>query len=191
MSNALSSTANDFLHEMSHKFTQSNQIDPQASKGIDIKRGLRNHDGTGVMVGVTQIGNVYGYYMQNGERVPMPGKMVYRGINVEDLILGFTSEGRFGYEETAFLLLMGHLPTREELDGFNQVLDELPFYFNGAGFVNKHRTALFLLEESMRLLDISLDLPDVESARKLCEDWEKNTAQLYTAVLQALRVGSA
>ena len=125
MSNALSSTANDFLHEMSHKFTQSNQIDPQASKGIDIKRGLRNHDGTGVMVGVTQIGNVYGYYMQNGERVPMPGKMVYRGINVEDLILGFTSEGRFGYEETAFLLLMGHLPTREELDGFNQVLDEL------------------------------------------------------------------
>ncbi len=50
---------------------------------------------------------------------------------------------------------------------------------------------LFLLEESMRLLDISLDLPDVESARKLCEDWEKNTAQLYTAVLQALRVGSA
>ena len=63
MSNALSSTANDFLHEMSHKFTQSNQIDPQASKGIDIKRGLRNHDGTGVMVGVTQIGNVYGYYM--------------------------------------------------------------------------------------------------------------------------------
>ena len=100
MSNALSSTANDFLHEMSHKFTQSNQIDPQASKGIDIKRGLRNHDGTGVMVGVTQIGNVYGYYMQNGERVPMPGKMVYRGINVEDLILGFTSEGRFGYEET-------------------------------------------------------------------------------------------
>ena len=125
MSNALSSTANDFLHEMSHKFTQSNQIDPQASKGIDIKRGLRNHDGTGVMVGVTQIGNVYGYYMQNGERVPMPGKMVYRGINVEDLILGFTSEGRFGYEETAFLLLMGYLPTREELDGFSQVLDEL------------------------------------------------------------------
>ena len=125
MSNALSSTANDFLHEMSQKFTQCNQIDPKASKGVDIKRGLRNHDGTGVMVGVTQIGNVYGYYMQNGERVPMPGKMVYRGINVEDLILGFTSEGRFGYEETAFLLLMGHLPTREELDGFNQVLDEL------------------------------------------------------------------
>ena len=96
MSNALSSTANDFLHEMSQKFTQCNQIDPKASKGVDIKRGLRNHDGTGVMVGVTQIGNVYGYYMQNGERVPMPGKMVYRGINVEDLILGFTSEGRFG-----------------------------------------------------------------------------------------------
>ena len=96
----------------------NNRIDPALFAQYDIKRGLRNHDGTGVMVGVTQIGNVYGYYMQNGERVPMPGKMVYRGINVEDLILGFTSEGRFGYEETAFLLLMGHLPTREELDGF-------------------------------------------------------------------------
>ena len=125
MAKALSSTASDFIHDMSESFSQSNWINPKAYARSDIKRGLRNSDGTGVLIGVTQIGNVYGYYMQNGEKVPMPGRLVYRGINVEDLIRGFTSEGRFGYEETAFLLLMGHLPTREELNGFNQVLDEM------------------------------------------------------------------
>lgn len=125
MATPLSSTANDYIHELSQKFSQSNWINPDVYARSDIKRGLRNSDGSGVMVGVTQIGNVYGYYVQNGERVPLPGRLVYRGINIEDLIRGFTSEGRFGYEETAFLLLMGHLPTRAELDGFTQVLNEM------------------------------------------------------------------
>ena len=74
MSNALSSTANDFLHEMSHKFTQSNQIDPQASKGIDIKRGLRNHDGTGVMVGVTQIATCMATICKTANEYPCPAR---------------------------------------------------------------------------------------------------------------------
>ena len=67
-------------------------------------------DGTGVMAGVTQIGNVMGYYVQDGERIPAPGKLVYRGIDVEELINGFVSEGRFGFEETAYLLLFGACP---------------------------------------------------------------------------------
>ena len=125
MPKTLSSTANDYIHEMTEKFTRSNWINPASYIRSDLKRGLRNNDGTGVLIGVTQIGNVYGYYMQDGERCPIEGRLVYRGINVEDLIRGFTSEDRFGYEETAFLLLMGHLPTREELSGFKGVLDEL------------------------------------------------------------------
>ena len=87
-----------------------------------MKRGLRNADGTGVMAGVTQIGNVLGYYVQDGERVPMPGKLIYRGIDVEELIDGFVSEGRFGFEETAYLLLFGALPTREQLTMFQGLL---------------------------------------------------------------------
>ena len=67
--------------------------------------GLRNADGTGVLAGVTQIGNVLGYYVRDGERYPMDGKLIYRGINVEELIGGFMQEGRFGFEETAYLLL--------------------------------------------------------------------------------------
>ena len=82
MAKALSSTASDYIHDMSEKFSQSNWINPKAYARADLKRGLRNSDGTGVMIGVTQIGNVYGYYMQNGERVPTPGRLVYRGINV-------------------------------------------------------------------------------------------------------------
>ena len=77
------------------------------------------------MAGITQIGNVQGYFIQDGERVPMDGRLIYRGINVEDLIQGFTSEGRFGFEETAYLLLFGALPTRRQLDGFNAVLSQL------------------------------------------------------------------
>jgi citrate synthase len=85
------------------------------------------------MAGVTQIGNVHGYYVQDGEKVPMEGKLIYRGINIEDLIRGFVGEGRFGFEETAYLLLMGKLPSREQLDGFNATLDEfrpLPHMFS-------------------------------------------------------------
>ena len=125
MAKALSSTASDYIHEMTENFSKSNWIDPSAYLRTDLKRGLRNSDGTGVLIGATQIGNLFGSYVQDGERVPIPGRLIYRGINVEDLIRGFTSENRFGYEETAFLLLMGHLPTREELNGFNQVLEEM------------------------------------------------------------------
>ena len=72
-----------------------------------VKRGLRNADGTGVMAGITRIGNVRGYYVQDGEKVPAEGQLIYRGIDVRDLIHGFMSEGRFGFEETAYLLLFG------------------------------------------------------------------------------------
>ena len=73
--------------------------------------------------GVTQIGSVMGYYVQDGERVPAPGKLIYRGIDVEALIDGFVGEGRFGFEETAYLLLMGSLPTRAQLEGFQALLN--------------------------------------------------------------------
>ena len=115
----------DFIQSLCGEFQKHNYIDPSHYEHIDVKRGLRNADGTGVMAGITQIGNVQGYFIQDGERVPMDGRLIYRGINVEDLIQGFTSEGRFGFEETAYLLLFGALPTRRQLDGFNAVLSQL------------------------------------------------------------------
>ena len=113
-----------FMESLCGEYQAHNHIDPAFYERYNVKRGLRNADGTGVMAGVTQIGNVMGYYLQDGERVPAPGKLVYRGIDVEELINGFVSEGRFGYEETAYLLLFGALPTRQQLASFQQLLAE-------------------------------------------------------------------
>ena len=112
----------DFIQSLCGEFQKHNYIDPSYYEHIDVKRGLRNADGTGVMAGITQIGNVQGYYMQDGEKVPMEGRLIYRGINVEDLIHGFVSEGRFGFEETAYLLLLGRLPNAAELESFKNQL---------------------------------------------------------------------
>jgi citrate synthase len=76
------------------------------------------------MVGVTRIGNVNGYYMQDGEKMPMPGQLIYRGIDVEQLVDGFRNEGRFGFEETAYLLIFGALPDTATLKAFKDILEE-------------------------------------------------------------------
>ncbi|MCI8525877.1 MAG: citrate synthase [Oscillospiraceae bacterium] len=89
---------------------------------VDVKRGLRNADGTGVMIGYTQIGNVLGYSMLDGERVPMEGRLSYRGFDLVDLIEGYQRENRYGFEEVCYLLLMGRLPGNEELEQFRSFL---------------------------------------------------------------------
>ena len=113
----------DFIGSLCEEFQRNNQIDPSYYEKWDVKRGLRNADGTGVMAGVTQIGNVRGYYMLDGEKVPAPGQLIYRGINVNDLIDGFMSDNRFGFEETAYLLLFGALPTPAQLAEFKEILN--------------------------------------------------------------------
>ncbi|MDR1131727.1 MAG: citrate synthase, partial [Oscillospiraceae bacterium] len=97
-------------------------IDGSQYQNHAIKRGLRNEDGTGVMAGVTQIGSVQGYYIQDGGRVPIPGKLYYRGIDVEDLVAYHSRERSFGFEETAYLLLFGHLPGAGQFKRFDTIL---------------------------------------------------------------------
>lgn len=89
-----------------------------------VKRGLRNQDGTGVVAGITRISNVHGYVINEYERVPCEGELRYRGINVEEIIGGCIADDRFGFEETVWLLLFGHLPTKEEVETFNAVMEE-------------------------------------------------------------------
>ena len=122
-------TSVDFIQGICGEFERYTQISPKYYEKYDVKRGLRNHDGTGVMAGVTLIGNVRGYVVQDGEKVPAPGQLFYRGINVEELIDGFTGADRFGFEETAYLLMFGGLPTAAELEQFQDILSyyrELP-----------------------------------------------------------------
>ncbi|MDR0909268.1 MAG: citrate/2-methylcitrate synthase [Spirochaetaceae bacterium] len=90
----------------------------------NVKRGLRNADGTGVLVGLTNIGNVHGYIIDEGERIPVDGKLYYRGIDVEDIVNNAAAENRFAFEETAYLLMFGKLPNAEQLENFTKFLAE-------------------------------------------------------------------
>ena len=87
-----------------------------------IKRGLREKDGTGVMAGVTRIGNAHGYVVSEGEKMPIEGKLEYRGVDMSKMIDGFVAEDRYGFEECIYLLLFGNLPTKDELENFKALL---------------------------------------------------------------------
>lgn len=97
-------------------------ISPDQFEHENIKRGLRNMDGTGVLAGVTRIGSVRGYQMEDGVPVPVPGKLYYRGIDMMDIVEAHAKKGTFGYEEVAYLLLFGKLPTKDQLSQYDTVL---------------------------------------------------------------------
>ena len=94
-------------------------------KAYGVKRGLRNEDETGVMAGLTAVGQVKGYYIEDGEKMPMEGHLKYRGYDIYDIVENCEKEGRFGYEEVAFLLLFGELPNRDTLQEFTELLGDL------------------------------------------------------------------
>lgn len=103
-------------------FEKCHSIDPCYYTTYDIKRGLRNADGTGVVVGVTNISNVHGYVVSEGDKVPNRGRLSYRGYSISDLVDHAVAENRFGFEETAYLLMAGELPTAEQLKTFNDLI---------------------------------------------------------------------
>ena len=110
------------IQDLCEEFRKYNRIDPAYYEKFDVKRGLRNQDGTGVMAGLTQICNVHGYVLNEGEREAVPGELYYRGYNIRDIIQSCRTEDRFGYEEVVYLLLFGALPNQAQLEMFNRVL---------------------------------------------------------------------
>ena len=100
-------------------------IDNSLYEKYEVKRGLRNPNGTGVLVGLTRIGDVVGYEIKDDKKIAVPGKLLYRGYDVEDLVADAELHNQFGYEQCAYLLLFGKLPTQEELSEFNQLLGQL------------------------------------------------------------------
>lgn len=99
-------------------------IDNELFVQYDVKRGLRDLNGRGVLTGLTHISDVRANKIVDGEQIPLPGELFYRGYNVKDLVKGFTSENRFGYEESAYLLMFGNLPDKKELTTFNKILSD-------------------------------------------------------------------
>jgi len=121
------------LEKLAKLAVQSCEIDKQLFNNYGVKRGLRNDDFSGVLVGLTHIGNVVGYDNKDGKLEPCEGELYYRGIELKDLAKGFLSTGRHGFEETAHLLLTGQLPNQTELNDFTGYLaeqSELPPFFS-------------------------------------------------------------
>ncbi|MCL2176234.1 MAG: citrate synthase, partial [Treponema sp.] len=94
-------------------------IDSELYKKFSVKRGLRNDDGTGVLVGLTRVGDVHGYDVVDGKKVAVPGKLYYRGIDIEEISESASRTGRFCFEEIIYLLLFGQLPNKKQLDDFH------------------------------------------------------------------------
>ncbi|HAJ96607.1 MAG TPA: citrate synthase, partial [Ruminococcus sp.] len=113
-----------FKETMYAAFKENNMISPEYFDKYSVKRGLRNPDGTGVMAGVTNICNVHGYVVDDGEKKPAEGKLIFRGYNIRELVEKVISENRFGFEEVAYLLLTGKLPTLEQLAEFTALLSD-------------------------------------------------------------------
>ncbi len=110
------------IEQLCAKCVENSRIDADLYAKFDVKRGLRDLNGKGVLTGLTEISEIRQNKIVNGEAVPTDGKLFYRGINVNDLITGFVNDGRFGFEETIYLLFFGELPTEPELKNFKKLL---------------------------------------------------------------------
>ena len=122
----------EYFSKLGAEYKKHTLITPADFERYNVKRGLRNADGTGVLAGVTQICNVHGYLLNEGERMPIEGELTYRGYSINDLVANCKAEKRFGFEEVAYLLMLGKLPNKKELSEFNSVIGSmrmLPDYF--------------------------------------------------------------
>ena len=99
-------------------------INPDLYSKFDVKRGLRNANGTGVLVGLTRIGDVVGYEIKDGQKIAIPGRLIYRGYDVEDIVADTVKNDQYGFEQTAYLLLFGELPNAKKLESFKNYLGE-------------------------------------------------------------------
>ena len=117
---------NDSISEQidywSNLVCECNKLNPELYSKFDVKRGLRDISGKGVLAGLTKIGEVRSYIMDEEEMIPIPGRLLYRGIDIEDIVHGVEKDDRFGFEETCYLLLFGNLPNKEELIEFEKVM---------------------------------------------------------------------
>ena len=121
---------NQDLKVLCDAYRKNNFIDPEVSEKLGVKRGLRNPDGTGVLAGLTNICDVVGYQRDKDNNIiPIDGKLIYRGIDLNDIVNEAITQDRFLFEEVAWLLLFGSLPNKETLDNFHRILEthrELP-----------------------------------------------------------------
>ncbi len=124
MSDYIFPISDDILKSLCGELEKHSHINFADFERYSVKRGLRNADGTGVMAGFTKVCSVEGYYISDGERVPKDGRLFYRGVDMKDIVRGCSEENRFGYEEVAWLLMLGSLPNTTQLNKFREIISE-------------------------------------------------------------------
>jgi citrate synthase len=122
-SDNVNNNSNNFSSKLADLIKENISINPEHYEIYNVKRGLRNSDGTGVLVGLTVIGEVHSYILDENEKVDIPGKLWYRGIDIEDIVSGCVKENRLGFEEVIFLILFGILPSKQMLSQFSEYLN--------------------------------------------------------------------
>ncbi len=171
------------------KFIENNTIKPELFDNYIVKKGLRNADGTGVVAGLTNICNVHGYVVNEGEKSPIEGELIYRGYNIRDLVSNVVKENRFGYEEIVYLLLMGDLPSQHELEVFKSLLAanrELPdSFFEDMILKNPSRNIMNQMGRSVLSLYSYDDNPESTSP-----DYEMATAVSIIAKMPTIMVSA-
>ena len=168
--NNSSGTLEKFAGSLSQLIRSEYHIGEEYYRG-DVKRGLRNNDGTGVLAGVSKVGSVQGYFIQDGQRVPKPGQLYYRGIELNEIVEAHRKAGTFGYEEVAYLLLFGYLPSQSELASFNEIMNrarKLPDGFT-EDMIMRHpsRNIMNKLARSVLVLYSYDDNPDDTSVENM------------------------
>jgi citrate synthase len=158
------SPKNEFIEKYSKLLQEQGMIDNELYLKYEVKRGLRDISGKGVLVGLTEISEIISYVIEDGDMVPCEGKLYYRGVNIDSIVKGFLDEDRFGFEETCFLLLFGHLPNKKEYDDFSAMLNEnteLPENFVRDTIMNTpSRDMMNSLAKSVLTLYVYDDNPD-------------------------------
>lgn len=171
---------------LAEKAIRTNRIPQEAFVKHKVMRGLRHPNGTGVLVGLTDVGDVEGYQIIEGEKVPADGKLFYRGMDLEDLVEGFRKENRRGFEETAYLLLFGELPKASELETFKELLDDYrclpPAFTENMILKNPSRDIMNKLMRSVLVLYSFDDNPDAVDVPNLVRQSIQLIAQFPTIV---------
>ncbi|TDX45497.1 citrate synthase [Halanaerobium congolense] len=173
----------DWLEDRAVKAEKNNKIDKEFYKQYDIKQGLRNSDGTGVVVGFTKIGSVHGYTYCDGIKTPIEGRLFYRDIEIDDLI---KNAGKFGFESIVYLLLFGEFPDEEELEKFNVILDgfrKLPPHFTENTILKSpSRDVMNKLQRAILVLYSYDDYPDSLDINKILIQSLKLIARFPTII---------
>lgn len=189
------SMENSDISALCHHLEDISTISPTYYEHYDVKRGLRNADGSGVVAGVTNICNVHGYVIDEGERLPIEGRLIYRGYPIESLIENAEKEDRFVFEEIVYLLLFGELPDKTNLTRMENSLSlhrELPPGFlvdcilqaPSKNLMNKLARCVLTLYS---YTDMNVDDPTLEDEVRIAIDLIAKMPMLINSIYQAKR----